>query len=296
MTFIQSQNLVKHLSYLRESFGIPLLPPSPPPVAAPKARKPVANFDAEVTSPYLNRVSRPPTIPGINEEEEPSAYEPFSTTGEENHKSTTPHRKKTKTKSAKGPSNSSSSSNSKLPMPARPNTPAVRATVATTDSDLEPLDLAMVKKPSRRQSGLLSIRAESLGTPRSGSPAFGSPIGPEAGRTFEPGNTLENAGASDAEASDSPDSNVRDKTGRSQPPSIPEDAPRPVAASRRRKERADGGEGERPKVKESTRTALQPLDPNGTQPTSQFAFPFLILTWSPQPFRGARCAEEIVLG
>jgi len=305
VTLAQSQNLVKHLNYLRESFGIPLLAPNPPPVHAPKARKPVPNIDVEPTSPYLNRVSRLPTIPGINEEEEPSAHEPFYTTGEDNYKPTTPHRKKTKVKSMKASSNSSSGSSSKLPMPARPNTPAIRsATVATTDSDLEPVDLTTAKKPSRRQSGLLSVRTEALTTPRSGSPAFGSPIRLEAGGALGPYSNVENAIASDVEGSDSPDSKVRDKkTGDkktgcpSQPPLIQDDEARHQVTSRRRKERPDEQENGRTKAKETSRTALQPIDPNGTHTASQKSFPFLILTWSPQPCcRGARRAEEIVLG
>jgi hypothetical protein len=114
------------------------------------------------------RIARPPNVPGIYEDEEPST----SSAGEQ-EKPLIPARKKLKT---------SKSSSSKLPIPARGSSP----TPPSSETNRQRIDLANVdskikpRKTIRRQSGLLKVNTESLAPPRSASPAFGSPIRLEA--------------------------------------------------------------------------------------------------------------------
>jgi len=67
-------------------------------------------------------------------------------------------------------------SSSKLPIPARGPSPISvetnrrRIDLSNVDTTIKP------RKTIRRQSGLLKVNTESLAPPRSGSPAFGSPI------------------------------------------------------------------------------------------------------------------------
>ena len=144
-------------------------PPTPP---SPRARRPVLNVDTIPTSPQF-RIARPPNIPGIYEDDEPSP-----SSSEENPKQTTPPRKKSKSKPRL--------SASKLPLPSRgpsPTFPPQPPQSGNTETSITSKPLKRI--PSRRQSGLLTVKTETLSVPRSGSPAFGSPVRLEAGRAEE---------------------------------------------------------------------------------------------------------------
>lgn len=142
-------------------------PPTPP---SPRARRPILDANTSPTSPQLGRIARPPNVPGIYEDEEPNL-----SSSEENQKQTTPPpRKKSKSKPRL--------SASKLPLPARGPSPVPSIPQPPVSHKPEtPIIIKSPKlKPSRRQSGLLTIDTEALSIPRSGSPAFGSPIRLEA--------------------------------------------------------------------------------------------------------------------
>ncbi|KDR82140.1 hypothetical protein GALMADRAFT_135503 [Galerina marginata CBS 339.88] len=169
-----SQNLMKHFTYLRETHNIhgPTSTPATP--HSPRARRPVLNMNTSPTSPQFNRIARPPNVPGIYEDEEPGA------TSEELEKQASPPRKKSKTKPRL--------SASKLPLPTRGPSPTPSSTAAPVDPHIDidpPSTSSKPRKTVRRQSGLLTVNTESLSVPRSGSPAFGSPIRLEAGLAEE---------------------------------------------------------------------------------------------------------------
>lgn len=261
-SYLQSQNLTKHLNYLRESLhpkGEPSAPPTPP---SPKARRPIQNRETSPTSPQFNRISRPPNFPGIHEDEEPS---PSSSEGLE--KQASPPRKKVKTKPRL--------SASKLPLPTRGTSP----TPLSTGSAGEYLDLSTVtasskpKKTIRRQSGLLTVNTESLSVPRSGSPAFGSPIRLEAGLAEEEEELAAVQGQLQVEACEEEDHDeiivkkekrkgkareMRESEGEKEDPQEkkrsrnPEELSEPVV-----------------KPKLTSRNALQPIDSNGMTPQSR---------------------------
>ncbi|KAF7981061.1 hypothetical protein HWV62_35532 [Athelia sp. TMB] len=145
-----THNLTKHFGNIRKSFGIPYTSPlaANPPQQSPRARRPVLDPAA---SPPINRISRPPNIPGIYEDDEEDEV-----SDEECMPSPT-IRRRTKTRL----------SASRLPLPARvvspppPDLPAPQNSLAEKPK----------KKSSRRQSGLMT-----LDTQRPPSPAVGSPI------------------------------------------------------------------------------------------------------------------------
>lgn len=134
----------------------------------PKARRPTNTSEDRTSPPF--RIARPPDVPGIFEEEEPD----ISST-EDPDKQHSPSRKKSKTKPRL--------SASKLPLPARGQSPSL----VPPSAEIHFVDITTVatsfkpRKGSRRQSGLLTVNTDSLSVPRSGSPAFGSPIRLEAG-------------------------------------------------------------------------------------------------------------------
>ncbi|KAF8802998.1 hypothetical protein BYT27DRAFT_6747755 [Phlegmacium glaucopus] len=171
-----SQNLTKHLTYLRASYNITHVVDTPPTPPSPRARRPILNINTGPTSPPFNRIARPPNIPGIYEDEEPSP-----SSSEENPKQPTPPRKKSKSKPRL--------SASKLPLPTRDSSPIpfTSQPPVPVPYNVEPsvISDSSKRKPSRRQSGLLTVNTEALSVPRSGSPAFGSPSRLEAGLAAE---------------------------------------------------------------------------------------------------------------
>lgn len=106
------------------------------------------------------------------------------------------------------------------------------------------------RKQIRRQSGLLTVNTEALSVPRSGSPAFGSPIRLQAGRAEEEEEMAAVAGQLEVEiVEQEPDAEV-------------------VIKKEKRKGKSRESEESRatkPKIKEGSvpRSALQPLDSNG---------------------------------
>jgi hypothetical protein len=167
---LQTLNLTKHLSYLRQSFNISTTSPAPITPPSPRARKPPPNrkpANPASNSPQVPRLARAPTIPGIGEEEEPL----ISSSEQEFEKPPSPVLRKT---SKPRPRLSAS----RLPLPARVAEPpllqplsngALSPDLHQSGSHTKP------RKPTRRQSGLISGN-ESLAVPRAPSPAFGSPI------------------------------------------------------------------------------------------------------------------------
>jgi len=141
---------VKHLEHLRQSHNIDSSPPTPPTLPSPKARRPVlvTNPDAQI-----GRLSRPPNVPEIFEEDEPLASSSDSDSGKLDL-----YNSRTKPK---------------------PRSPSARASRKARPSPPLHIDIntATQCKKSRRQSGILSPNAnkQSL-VPRPSSPAFGSPI------------------------------------------------------------------------------------------------------------------------
>jgi hypothetical protein len=134
---------------MRKSFNInqqtTIIPDPPQPL---RARRPVSKPDV---SPTVARLARPPTIPGIFEDDE---NEPLGQAG----LSTTPHRRKTKMRTS--------------------------MVLAEEDVPLIQFDEDMTKagkrKPTRRQSGLLTtkmaVTVSDVLSQRPPSPAFGSPL------------------------------------------------------------------------------------------------------------------------
>ncbi|KAH8100368.1 hypothetical protein BXZ70DRAFT_939200 [Cristinia sonorae] len=167
-------NFMKHLGYIRKSHNIPHGRPSSPESQPhlPRARRPVPNPDA---SPPPNRLARPPNFPNIHEDDEGNGSSPESPgldhdDDERDAASPTPVLRKSKPRS----------SGSKLPLPTRapspPPLPAVGAPVINFDQELTK---AGKRKPTRRQSGLLTT-SMSITTvtevPRAPSPVFGGPL------------------------------------------------------------------------------------------------------------------------
>lgn len=236
----------------------PLTPPSP------RARRPILNVNTSPTSPPFNRIARPPNIPGIYEDEEPS-----SSSSEETLKQKTPPRKKSKSKPRL--------STSKLPLPTRGPSPTPPFPQPTVSYDIETsiISNSSKRKPSRRQSGLLTVNTESLSVPRSGSPAFGSPIRLEAGRAEEEEELAAVHGMLEVEI---PEPDVgetivkkekrKGKAKEQRESEAEKDGIVEIAVRHREKKRPreeDGSESTKFKQKEvsAPRTALQPIDNNG---------------------------------
>ncbi|KAK0455262.1 uncharacterized protein EV420DRAFT_591172 [Desarmillaria tabescens] len=139
---IAALGLTKHLDFLRQTFNIRQPSESPTPTLPRATRRPSPATSSSSPSP-TNRLSRPPSIPGICEEEEPSP------TSEEEQieieKPPSPCRKvKTKPRL----------SASKLPLPSRMASPPPMLDLSSTH--VNPLR----KKPGRRQSGLLTVNID----------------------------------------------------------------------------------------------------------------------------------------
>ncbi|KAI0085911.1 hypothetical protein BDY19DRAFT_1043065 [Irpex rosettiformis] len=147
-----TQSLMKHFGLIRKSFNIShQVSTTPELTPPPRARRPAPNTDASLAIP---RLARPPTIPGIIEDDEDEAL----ILEEGILLSPTPQRRKSK-----------------------PRASLVRAReeVALIQFD-EDLSKAGKRKPTRRQSGLLTtkmaVTVSEVMTPRPPSPAFGSPL------------------------------------------------------------------------------------------------------------------------
>ena len=167
---------MKHLGYIRKSHNIPHTNPISPQAqpTALRARRPVINPEA---TPPINRIARAPNIPGINEEDEGGGSSNESPDGDPEDDGpptspTPPVRKKNKPRS----------SGSRLPLPTRAPSPPL----PPTPQDLpirdfeDPVLKAGKRKPTRRQSGLLTTSMSittitEVGPPRSRSPVLGSP-------------------------------------------------------------------------------------------------------------------------
>lgn len=141
---------MKHLEHLRQSHNIDSSPPTPPTLPSPKARRPVPVANPDV---QIGRLSRPPNVPEIYEEDEPVASSSDSDSGKLDLFNSRPT-SKPRSPSARGLRK------------ARPSPPLHIG-----------INTATQRKKSRRQSGILSPNAnkQSL-VPRPSSPAFGSPI------------------------------------------------------------------------------------------------------------------------
>lgn len=155
---------MRHFSFLRTSFNVPTHAPAPPSPHKPRATsRPTHTAD----SPHVPRLSRPPTVPGINEdEEEKSDHEVHSS----------PSRRKTKTKAKPR------LSASRLPLPSRVSSPDPIPLANNVPLEVSLGESSVKKKPIRRQSGIIDIHGttagQTLAVPRAPSPAFGSPIRP----------------------------------------------------------------------------------------------------------------------
>ncbi|KAG6885370.1 hypothetical protein C0993_002700, partial [Termitomyces sp. T159_Od127] len=162
-----THNLTKHLGYLRHTLDISTESPTQEPPAPRRAHKPPSTHTDPGSSPQGNRLSRPPNVPGICEEEELSSL----TSESELAKPPSPILRKVKSKPRL--------SASRLPVPSRVSSPPPHSDDAL--QVFEPTAASKRRKPSRRQSGMLSVSTDSLTVPRAPSPAFGSPIRRAAG-------------------------------------------------------------------------------------------------------------------
>lgn len=262
----QSQNLTKHLCHLRESFNTKRDSGVPPTPLSPKARRPIASIGFDPVSPQF-RIARPPNVPGIHEEEE----EPCASAVGENEHVEIPQRKKSKTKSKLIAS--------KLTIPA---SGALLTPRNTGEVDIQHVDLSasngfpMPKKSIRRQSGLLKVSTESLAVPRSGSPAFGSPIRLEAALAEEKEEIVAMHHEFEVVVKSQEESAVADKKEKEKEKrkgKFKEQCEYECEEAPRERKRPKDSEGPSAavKVKSSLRAALQPIDSNGITP------PFLII-------------------
>ncbi|KXN83409.1 hypothetical protein AN958_01458 [Leucoagaricus sp. SymC.cos] len=278
-------HLTKHLGYLRHTHNISMEPTPPPSPAFPPATKPPAQT-TNACIPGL-RISKPPNVPGIHEEDEPC----LSSDDDETEGKSSSGKRKPKSKSRLAAS--------KLPLPPRATSPPTMNPV----SNMTPIPSRVgytgswsttntttttKRKSSRRQSGLLSIDTDNLAPPRPASPAFGSPIRLEAARAEEAEEIAAMTGnlvGVDVE----PERGPHDYEQRQQqdPPPVPKKEKRKSSKSSKDKElevvereyavesvrsrekkrhREEDGElpfqGTKGKSKDVTRAVLRPIDPN----------------------------------
>lgn len=179
---------MKHLGLIRKSFNVPSsTPDSSPPQAAPppRARRPEPDPNA---SPPPYRLARPPEIPALMEEDENDFSSPESPRGSADAynpvSSPTPARRK------KSRASSSSSSRQQSAGSSRATSPPPALDLQMTNLS-DQLNKAGKRKPTRRQSGLLTtsmsittVTPKGYSTevipPRPVSPALGSPLRMEA--------------------------------------------------------------------------------------------------------------------
>ncbi|KAG1819835.1 uncharacterized protein BJ212DRAFT_1343335 [Suillus subaureus] len=163
-------NLVKHLTFLRQSLGIApgVASPAKQVRSASRARRPFVDPNA---SPQMPKLSRAPNIPGIYEDEE-FASSPEGDEEEAEHIPSPTIRRKTKSRLAA----------SRLPLPARVSSPPPLPT--PPQASAEERGSSNKRKTGRRESGLLNVSTDGgdrVTPPRAASPAFGSPARREAG-------------------------------------------------------------------------------------------------------------------
>ncbi|KAK0186060.1 hypothetical protein F5146DRAFT_1124755 [Armillaria mellea] len=139
---IAALGLTKHLDFLRQNFDIRQSSEPPTPSLPRATRRPSPATSSSSPSP-TNRLSRPPNVPGICEEEEPSLTSEEEQIAIENPPSP---RRKVKTKPRL--------SASKLPLPSRIASPPPMLDLSSVN--VNPLR----KKPARRQSGLLTVNID----------------------------------------------------------------------------------------------------------------------------------------
>ena len=187
----QVHNLIRSFGSIRKNFNIPSpKPPSPKKDTLPKARRPTLNPEA---SPHVNRLARPPRVPGIFEEDEAGS----DALPEDGSQSPTPIIRRKK------PRSTSSSSHPAGPGPTISPPTLPPPIVATIQVDISESLLKQGKKRiSRRQSGLINVTSSSgsgssssasssskgrgISPPlRPPSPAFGSPLRRDAGLAEE---------------------------------------------------------------------------------------------------------------
>ncbi|KAG7453190.1 uncharacterized protein BT62DRAFT_50846 [Guyanagaster necrorhizus] len=139
---IAALGLTKHLSFLRHTFDIQQPSVSRTPLLPRATRRPSSTTSSSSPSP-TNRLSKPPDVPGICEEEEPSP-----TSEEEQIEVEKPPspRRKVKTKPRL--------SASKLPLPSRIASPPPMLDLSSTNMN------TLRKKAARRQSGLLTVNVD----------------------------------------------------------------------------------------------------------------------------------------
>lgn len=168
LRFSQTANLVKHLTFLRQSFGIspghvsPSKDPNPP----PRARRPLV----DPNSLQMPKLSRAPNVPGIYEEEE-IASSPEEDEEEAEHVPSPTIRRKARSRLAA----------SRLPLPARASSPPP---LPTPPQAAEEPGSSSKRRAVRRENEPLNINAvvgDRVMPPRASSPAFGSPARREAG-------------------------------------------------------------------------------------------------------------------
>jgi len=186
----------------------------------------------------------------------------------ENEKTVTPQPKKSKFKSKL--------SASKLPLPACGSSPTPPPTTGEAGTQLVDLSapnaLTKPRKTIRRQSGLLKVTTESLAVPRSGSPAFGSPIRLEAGLAEEEEEmaAMHHEIEVVVEAQEDPvntdkkgkEKDKRKGKSKERRESESEEAPR----EKKRPRDTEDSSGVTVKAKSGLRAALQPIDSNGMIP------------------------------
>ncbi|KAG1900082.1 uncharacterized protein F5891DRAFT_1035981 [Suillus fuscotomentosus] len=161
-------NLVKHLTFLRQSFGIA------PGVASPAKEKPASRARRPLidpnASPQMPKLSRAPNVPGIYEDEELTSS-PQGDEEEAEHIPSPTIRRKTKSRLAA----------SRLPLPARVSSPPPLPT--PPQAPAEERGSSNKRRTGRREGGFLSVSTDGdrIILPRAASPAFGSPARREAG-------------------------------------------------------------------------------------------------------------------
>lgn len=188
-------------------------------------------------------------MPGIYEDDEPSN----SSDGEQ-EKLAIPARKKLKT---------SRLSSSKLPIPARGPSPisietnGCRIDLSNVDTTIKP------RKTIRRQSGLLKVNTESLALPRSGSPAFGSPIRLEAALAeAAEGNAEVRGGIDGLPVEDLAGIGQKEKRKGKLKEQCEMESENEVLREKRKLKEVEES-SEIPLKSKSSRNALQPIDSNG---------------------------------
>jgi hypothetical protein len=276
---------MQQLGHIRKSHHVPRTSSSPEPELAlppPRARRPVIDPNA---SPPVGRIARPPTVSGIFEEEEEEEEEYLQ---EDNlHSSPTPPRRQSKS----WPSSSGASSSSGLPLPTRSSTPHFNESTHL-DFD-EELSRAGKRKPTRRQSGLLTTsmsittmtpkgyKTEVL-SPRPPSPAFGSPLRRDAALEEEEEEIRMAAGIEEAAGDDEVEEPLlvavtrrkrKSKDKKSDLDGEPEEAVKKEREKRKARDRDDivvpsSYEGKKPKLKDVTnspppRPSLATIDSHG---------------------------------